>query len=53
MSQSEEYDFIVCGAGTAGPVIAARLAEADPALSILIIEAGRDNVELENTQMVL
>ncbi|KAJ4364663.1 hypothetical protein N0V83_009260 [Neocucurbitaria cava] len=52
MALVEEYDFIVCGAGTAGPAVAARLAE-DPTLSILLIEAGQDNVNLENTQMKL
>lgn len=51
MALVEEYDFIVCGAGTAGPAVAARLAE-DPTLSILLVEAGQDNVNLENTQMV-
>ncbi|KAF2250928.1 GMC oxidoreductase [Trematosphaeria pertusa] len=51
MVAAEEYDFIICGGGTAGPAVAARLAE-DPSLSILLIEAGKDNVDLENTQMV-
>ncbi|RFU24470.1 hypothetical protein B7463_g11870, partial [Scytalidium lignicola] len=39
------------GAGTAGPAVAARLAE-DPAVTVLLIEAGPDNVNLENTHMV-
>ncbi|KZV84962.1 alcohol oxidase [Exidia glandulosa HHB12029] len=35
-----EADVIVVGAGTAGCVLAARLAEADPQLRILVLEAG-------------
>ena len=34
-----QFDFIVCGAGSSGSVVARRLAE-DPACSVLLVEAG-------------
>ncbi|RYP75326.1 hypothetical protein DL771_002422 [Monosporascus sp. 5C6A] len=42
----QEVDVIIAGGGTAGCVIAGRLAEADPGLSILVIEGGRNNANL-------
>ena len=36
------FDYVVIGGGTAGPVLAARLSE-DPNTSVLIIEAGPEN----------
>ncbi|KAF3913551.1 hypothetical protein ABW20_dc0104379 [Dactylellina cionopaga] len=41
-----EVDIIVAGGGAAGCTLAARLAKADPSLSILIIEAGINNKNL-------
>jgi choline dehydrogenase-like flavoprotein len=36
---SGQFDFIVCGAGTSGSVVAGRLA-ANPAVKVLLLEAG-------------
>ncbi|KAK0654321.1 putative GMC oxidoreductase [Cercophora samala] len=38
-----EVDIIIAGGGTAGCLVAARLADADPNLSILVIEGGSNN----------
>ncbi|KAF6782920.1 gmc oxidoreductase [Colletotrichum musicola] len=47
---AENFDFIVCGGGTSGPVVAARLAE-DPSLKILLLEAGKDSKDMDNMHM--
>lgn len=46
-TQSDLYDIIFAGGGTAGCVAAGRLAEADPSLKILILEAGSHTREVE------
>ncbi|CBF80774.1 protein gmcA [Aspergillus nidulans FGSC A4] len=44
------YDYIVCGGGTSGCVVAGRLAE-NKDVRILLLEAGQHNRDLENVHM--
>jgi choline dehydrogenase len=39
---STQYDFVVCGSGSSGSVVARRLAE-NPDVSVLLLEAGGDD----------
>ncbi|KAI9926461.1 hypothetical protein MW887_004226 [Aspergillus wentii] len=45
------YDYIICGGGTSGCVVAGRLAE-NPNLKVLVLEAGPHHKDLENVHMV-
>lgn len=49
-AEKAEYDYIICGGGTTGSVVATRLAE-DANISVLVIEAGEHNEVMENTLM--
>ncbi|KAF5000493.1 hypothetical protein FGRMN_1660 [Fusarium graminum] len=49
-SDISEVDVIIAGGGTAACVIAGRLAEANPNLSILLIEGGQDNRGIQNIE---
>ena len=40
---SQSYDYIIVGGGLSGCVLAARLHEAHPSLSIALFEAGPDD----------
>jgi alcohol oxidase len=44
----EEVDVIIAGGGTAGCVVAGRLAAADPSLEVLVIEGGENNYQKDN-----
>ncbi|OCH94550.1 alcohol oxidase [Obba rivulosa] len=41
---NQSFDYIICGGGTAGLTLAARLTE-DPHISVLVLEAGQANLD--------
>ncbi|GAP88689.1 putative alcohol oxidase [Rosellinia necatrix] len=45
-AEIREVDVIIAGGGSAGCIIAARLSDADPRLSILLIEGGASNHDI-------
>ncbi|KAG8630270.1 hypothetical protein KVT40_001889 [Elsinoe batatas] len=48
---TETFDYIVCGGGTSGCVVAGRLSKALPECSVLLLEAGADDRGKENSTM--
>jgi choline dehydrogenase len=49
---SKHFDYVVIGAGSAGCVVASRLAERNPNITVALVEAGDRATELEASMPV-
>ncbi|KAK4942352.1 hypothetical protein LTR10_017959 [Elasticomyces elasticus] len=47
---ADTFDYVICGGGLCGPVVAGRLSE-DPNCTILLLEAGKDSAEMDDMHM--
>ncbi|MER7313321.1 MULTISPECIES: GMC family oxidoreductase N-terminal domain-containing protein [Streptomyces] len=50
MDDGATFDYIVCGAGSSGSVLAGRLA-ADPAVTVLLVESGGDDERVRDPDL--
>jgi choline dehydrogenase-like flavoprotein len=48
---SKAYNFVIIGGGTAGLTLAAGLSE-DPAISVLVLEAGEDRHDVRSSDHI-
>ena len=51
VTEKSEYDYIICGGGVAGCILARRLSENNPDSKILLLEAGKAKQNSGNVQI--